>query len=81
MTTNPIIQEIHRTREEYSKRFGDDLKAICNDARNKQGRDGHRVVSASPKRIGVFMPEADRLDGVKQNPALNQPTINSPHDF
>ena len=72
MITNPIIQEIHRTREEYSKRFGDDLKAICNDARSKQGRDGHRVVSASPKRIGVFMPAADQLNDVKQHPAPDQ---------
>jgi hypothetical protein len=75
MTPNPIIQEIHRTREEYSKRFGDDLKAICNDARNKQGRDGHRVVSASPKLIGLFTPAVDRPDGVKQNPAINQSAI------
>ncbi len=76
MTTNPLIQEIHRTREEYSKRFGDDLKAICDDARNKQGSDGHRVVSASPKLVGPFTPEADRLNGLKRNPALD-PLSNS----
>lgn len=58
MNKKSIIQEIHRTREEYAKRFGDDLKAICNDARSKQGRNGRRVVSASPKRIGVFMPQS-----------------------
>ena len=49
MTTSSIIQEIHKIRDEYSKRFGDDLKAICDDARKKQGRDGRLVVLAHPK--------------------------------
>ena len=49
MATNTIIEDIHRIREEYAKRFNNDLKAICNDARSKQGHDGHKVVPAHPK--------------------------------
>ena len=49
MTANPIIDEIHNTRREYAERFGNDLHAICEDARQKQGRQGRRVVPASPK--------------------------------
>ena len=51
MATSPIIQEIHKIREEYAKRFGDDLKALCDDARKKQGRDGRKVVLAHPKPV------------------------------
>jgi hypothetical protein len=49
MKTNPIIDEIHNTRREYAERFGNDLHAICEDARRKQGRQGRRIVPASPK--------------------------------
>jgi len=40
MATDTIIDDIHRIREEYAKHFNNDLKAICNDARSKQGHDG-----------------------------------------
>jgi len=49
MLNDTIIEDIHRFREEYAKRFNDDLKAICNDARSRQGDDGRRVVPANPK--------------------------------
>jgi hypothetical protein len=49
MQTNPLIEEIHNIRREYAERFGNDLHAICEDARQKQGRQGRRVVPASPK--------------------------------
>jgi len=35
-TTDPIIDEIHRTRREISDRFGGDLHAIVEDARKRQ---------------------------------------------
>jgi hypothetical protein len=47
--TNPLIQEIHAIRQEYAKRFKGDLKAICDDARKKQGHDGHKLVPPNPK--------------------------------
>lgn len=49
MPTNPLIEEIHNTRREYAERFGNDLHALCEDARQQQGRQGRRVVPASPK--------------------------------
>ena len=51
MTTDTIIDDIHKVREEYAKRFNNDLKAICNDARSKQGYDGRKVVPAHPKPV------------------------------
>ena len=63
MTTDTIIDDIHRIREEYAKRFDNDLKAICNDARSKQGHDGRKVVPAHPK---LFQPKEKIVDS--QNP-------------
>ena len=51
ITIDTIIDDIHRIREEYAKRFNNDLKAICNDARSKQGQDGRKVVPAHPKPV------------------------------
>jgi hypothetical protein len=49
MAQDPIVQEIHKVREAYAMRFGNDLRAICNDAQKKQGRDGRKVVRAAPR--------------------------------
>ena len=49
MSADTIIDGIHKFREEYAKRFNNDLRAICSDARSKQGRDGREVVPAHPK--------------------------------
>jgi hypothetical protein len=49
MSSDTIIDEIHKFREEYAKRFNNDLKAICRDARSKQGYDGREVVPPHPK--------------------------------
>jgi hypothetical protein len=44
-----IIEEIHKYRDEYSKRFNYDLHEICQDIRQKQGRDNRRVVVPTPR--------------------------------
>jgi hypothetical protein len=49
MATDTIIDGIHKFREEYALSFNNDLKAICEDARNKQGHDGRKVIQAQPK--------------------------------
>jgi len=58
MKANPIIDEIHNARREYAEQFGNDLYAICEDARQKQGRQGRPIMPASPKpaeqRISVY---------------------------
>ena len=53
MATDPIIEGIHKVREEYAKRFENDLRAICKDAQAKQGRGGRKVVQAMPKRASI----------------------------
>jgi len=42
---NPIIEEIHAFRAEYARQYNDDLKAICDAARQKQKQSGHEIVS------------------------------------
>ncbi len=43
LTTDPIIDEIHRTRREMSDRFGGDLVAMLDDARRRQESSGRPV--------------------------------------
>jgi hypothetical protein len=45
MKSDPILDEIHRTRREISERFGGDLKAILEDARKRQEASGRPVWS------------------------------------
>jgi hypothetical protein len=42
-TTDPVLDEIHRTRREISERFGGDLRAILDDARKRQAASGRPV--------------------------------------
>jgi hypothetical protein len=51
MHTSPIIDELHAVRRRYAERFGDDLHAICEDARRKQAEHGRPVVPLDPKRL------------------------------
>jgi hypothetical protein len=41
--TDPIIEEIHRIRREYSDRFGGDFVAMLDDARRRQEASGRPV--------------------------------------
>ena len=45
MWQDPIVEEIHRIRDEYAKKFNHDFHAICEDLRKKQSISGHKVVS------------------------------------
>jgi len=49
MVTDPIVKGIHEVRDEYAKRFGNDLRAISKDAQVKQGKDGRKVVQPNPR--------------------------------
>lgn len=57
MATNSILNELHAIRREYAERFNQDLHAICEDARRKQGHD-RRVVAAAPRATI----EKDKID-------------------
>jgi hypothetical protein len=52
MARDPIIEDLHKVREAYAERFGNDLRAISADARRKQGSRGHRVVPVPPHTAG-----------------------------
>jgi hypothetical protein len=50
MYQDAIVEEIHRIREEYSRSFNHDLKAIFADLQRQQAESGREVVSLSRKR-------------------------------
>ena len=50
MLQDEIVEEIHRIREEYSRSFNHDLKAIFADLQKQQAESGTEVVSLSRKR-------------------------------
>lgn len=45
MYKDPILEEIHKYREEYAKSFNYDLKAIYQDLQQKQIASGRKFVS------------------------------------
>ncbi len=49
MYQDAIVEEIHRIREEYSRSFNHDLKAIFADLQKQQVESGREVVSLSRK--------------------------------
>jgi hypothetical protein len=50
MYQDAIVEEIHRIREEYSRSFNHDLKAIFADLQKQQAESGREVVTLSRKR-------------------------------
>ena len=51
MWRDPIVEEVRRYRQEYAAQFNYDLKAICQDLRDRQKKSGRKVVSLPPKRV------------------------------
>ena len=49
MKKDAIVEEVHNIREKYVESFSNDIKAICNQVKKMQGRDGRLVVKISPK--------------------------------
>jgi len=48
---DPIVAEVRKHRMEHTRKFGGDLKAICEDLKRIEKESGHKVVRLSPKRI------------------------------
>ncbi|NER21345.1 MAG: hypothetical protein F6J96_11690 [Symploca sp. SIO1C2] len=44
MAKDEIVEEIHKIREEYSRSFNHDLKAIFADLQKQQAESGREVV-------------------------------------
>ena len=47
---DPIVEEIHRFREEYARRFNYDVRAMCEDLQRRQWESGHKIVGWDAKR-------------------------------
>lgn len=45
MWRDPIVEEIRQWRQQYAAKFNHDLKAICQDLRERQQKSGHQVVT------------------------------------
>jgi hypothetical protein len=46
-TTDAVIREVRRTKENLARQHGFDVRRIAAAARAKQGQSGHPVVSRS----------------------------------
>jgi len=49
MATDTIVAEVRQARDALAKRFDYDLRAMLQDARERQATGGRRVVSFPPK--------------------------------
>ena len=50
MYQDAIVEEIHRIREDYSRSFNHDLKALFADLQKQQAGSGRKIVDLSQKR-------------------------------
>lgn len=50
MLQDPIVEEIHRIREEYAKRLDYDLHKICEEMRQRQAQANHKTVTRMPRK-------------------------------
>ena len=51
MYKDPIVEEIHKYKEEYAKSFNYDLKALFEDLRKKQIASGRKFVKLPIKKV------------------------------
>ena len=61
MWKDPIVEEIHKIREEYARQFNFDIHAISKDIQAKQASSGREVVSFSPRKPATH--SARRVSG------------------
>jgi hypothetical protein len=53
MWRDPIVEEIHKIREEYARQFDFDIDAICNDIQLKQAESGRELISFPARKPKV----------------------------
>ena len=64
---DPIIDEIHRYREEYAARFNFDVSAMFQDAKEREEankKNGRVIVPAPAMPIIPIEPSAPSIDGL-----------------
>ena len=52
MKEDSVVAQVRKVRQAHAARFGYDLDAIARDIKSRVGKDGARVVSLPPKRLG-----------------------------
>ena len=60
MTSDAIVEEIHRIRREHAEKFKYDMDAIVRDLQSRQGSLGNKVVSYPPKRLETTTEKGDK---------------------
>lgn len=50
---DPIIEELHKIREEWAAQFDYDIRAMVADLRQRQEAENRTLVTLPPKRIPV----------------------------
>jgi hypothetical protein len=60
MSSDPILEEIWKARDEHARRFGYDMKKICADLKRIEKQSGRRVVTRKPKRRSTTTEERTR---------------------
>lgn len=45
------MAEVRKIRDAHAARFNCNIRAIAEDLRSREGKDGERVVSLKPKRV------------------------------
>ena len=45
MWEDPIVEQIHKIREEHAREFNFDLQAICDDLKEQEKKSVHQIVS------------------------------------
>jgi hypothetical protein len=58
MWTDPIVEELHKTREKHAKTFQYDLKAMFDDLKKHEQQSGMTYVSLPIKRHASKRPKA-----------------------
>jgi hypothetical protein len=53
MQTDEIIQEVRANREAYAARFNYNIDALFKDAKQQEGKSGHKIVELKPKKIDL----------------------------
>lgn len=59
MWKDPIVEEIHRIRDEHARKFNYDLHAICEDIRKKQAASSRTVISRPPRSPSMHGPQVE----------------------
>jgi hypothetical protein len=51
MRNDPILEEVRKHRREQAERFQFDIRAIAEDARRREKKSGHKLVTPPPREL------------------------------